>query len=182
MKPGGELSVQNLGAGSYWIELEPPDRHWYVARLEREAAAAAKPTPLAGKPLRVGAGEQVRGVRVALSGGAAAVRGRVASTTGEKLPFGLRVALVPVSAETRDDPLRHYDAAVDDDGAYLIEYVAPGDYLAVAVAPKEGEAAGRLGLAWDEAARAAARKAAEARGVRVTLGPCARRDGLDLGF
>jgi hypothetical protein len=176
-KPGGELVAKSLREGSYWLEIEPPDRHWYVARIEREVAKAAKPSPLVGRPLRIGHGEAVRGARIVLRGGAAAVRGRVTSTKGEKLPHGLRVALVPTEPERKDDPVRYYDVSVAEDGAYLVEHVAPGDYRAVVLQPK-----GAVPLAWDEAARPLARKLAEERGVAVSFRQCERRDGLDLGF
>lgn len=180
MQSADEFLAKEVEEGAHWLELDPPDRHWYVARIEREAAAGAKPAQIAGRPIRVDQSEQVRGILVTLRGGAAAVKGRVLSPDGAPVARGTRVVLVPAEETADDDALRYYEVEVGGDGAYLLDHLAPGQYRAIVLAPDEKRPAAAPPAAWDQARRTMFRKKAASAGVALMLLPCQRVDALDL--
>ena len=88
----------------------------------------------------------------------------------------MRAHLVPADAALADDVLRYAEAVVRSDGTFALTNLAPGKYWLIAkpVAAVEPTDRAARPLAWDAAARAALRKAAEAGQQTVELGSCMR--------
>jgi hypothetical protein len=123
----------------------------------------------------VAAGRAVDGVVFTIARGAAGVRGKVTpAAEGGKLPERLRVYLVPADPPLAEEPLRYYEARVEQDGAFALRNVAPGQYLVLArAAPAQDRAGFERPVAWTKEGRALLRRAA-AKEAKLELKPCGR--------
>jgi hypothetical protein len=109
-----------------------------------------------------------------------------ATTPPMTLPPRLRVHLVPAARERADDPLAFHESAVNPDGSFALNNVAPGRYLIItrttAASPDASEFNPHRPAAWDADARAALRREAEASGAAVELTTCQRVTDYTLRF
>jgi hypothetical protein len=192
----GDFVLRNLREGRQRFGVILADERLYVraATLPATAAAtaanargAATPTTidLARAGFSLKPGEQLAGASVAVSAGAASLRGRVAAAEGEQLPDGLRVYLVPAERERAEDVLRYAETTALADGTFAFKNLAPGRYLLVARANANTDARPqqpRLALALDANARTQLRRDAEAAKNAVELQPCQRAEDFALRF
>ena len=111
------------------------------------------------------------------------MRGRVApAAEGGKLPERLRVYLVPADPALAEEPLRYYEARVEQDGTFAARNVAPGAYRIIPrVAPADEAAAFDRPVSWTKEGRAALRRDA-AKEAKTDLAPCQRVKDLALRF
>ncbi len=148
------------------------------------SSAGTAPNALSEGVVTVKATERISGVTIAIGQNAAGLKGKVAgSNEGAAVPGGLHVHLVPAEREHANNVLRYGEAAVNSDGSFALTNLAPGRYLIVSRIKAETAAGARSrDLAWDAAARAKLRTAAEAANVVVELNPCQRLNDYSLSL
>lgn len=201
----GSFALRGLEPGRYRLVVRPFDDALYVRSVQIPPAASAyrppgptyakgpatkvldkstggdnpRPATAMRDALEVRAGQQVSGVSVSLSEGAAGLSGRVVVAEGNApLPFSrLRVYLVPAEREgaRAEDPLLYFEAAPDASGAFTFKSLPPGRYLVVArPAPEPNVDAPARPPHWDAESRALLRRQAEDAKLPVELQPCQR--------
>jgi hypothetical protein len=123
--------------------------------------------------------ERIGGITIAIGQDAAGLAGKV--TTEGAIPGGLRVHLVPAEREQANNVLRYREAIVNIDSTFALTNLAPGKYFIVSRVTAETATTVRHGdLAWDAAARAKLRTAAEGANTTVELKPCQRQADYSL--
>jgi len=171
----GEFVLSNLVSGLYHLETHPPDKGLYVKSITL-GPGASDPTSKAlidaGRHgLTVKPGEQLKGVTITLTDGAASLRGRV--ITKGNLPASIRLHLVPVERELADEILRYVETPIQTDGSFTLKNLAPGRYWVVARPSLDVTDSPFIRpVAWDAKGRAKLRGEAEATNVLLELQPC----------
>ncbi len=156
----GKFIIGNLSAGEYFVTTRLPTRNWYVRSATLSGAAASSPFSLT-----IRQDSQVEGFTVTLAAGAASLRGRVVpGSEGVTLPPHLRVYLLPLEQEWAEDSLRYAEAAVESEGEFGFDNLAPGRYLVVAAS--------------DGRKRAQLRREAHTTNTAIELQPC--RESTDF--
>jgi hypothetical protein len=123
--------------------------------------------------------EHIGGVTIAIGQDAAGLAGKVA--TEGAIPGGLRVHLVPVERDQANNVLRYSEAIVNSDGTFALTNLAPGKYFIVSrIKPETAATVRHRDLAWDDAARAKLRTAAEGANTNVELKPCQHQTDYSL--
>ncbi len=185
---GGEFKVRSLAGGAYRLRLKLPTEDWYLrslGRSEKPAAPNAKAPPVNAIPelITLAAGQQLTGLAVNLSTGAAGLRGRVVpAQEGAALPR-LRVHLVPAEREKADNTLFYQEATLAADGTFAFTNLAPGRYLLLArQMPAETDESELRPVAWDAKLRAQLRRDAETLNAALELKPCQRAADYELRF
>ena len=181
----GEFIIGHLESSRYRIETRLPNDALYVRAITLASAAQKQPAVAAQNGIQLKPGEQLTGITVTLSEGAANLAGKItAAIKDQQLPARVRAHLVPAEPESAADVLRYREAMADADGAFAFSNVAPGRYLIVAREVPESEMGedGPLPVAWDGQAREALRREAETSGVVVELQPCRRVTDYALRF
>ena len=197
----GAFTLRSLEAGRYRLSARPLDENLYVSSLQLPAATAptsatATTTPARGADatqranaaasrdtLEVRPGQQLTGVAVSLSEGAAGLSGRVGGAEGAPSPpyASLRVYLLPAERERTDDLLRYFETQTDADGTFLFKNLPPGRYLLLARTVDVNDSTPRP-ASWDADSRARLRREAEASNTSVELQPCQRTADFNLRF
>ncbi len=174
----GSFTIRSLRPGRYRIEPQLPDENWYVKTMTMTTNDVGRH----GVTLK--SGEQASGLAVVIANGAAGLKGRIVAGEGLKLPWRLRVHLIPAEIEAKDDLLRFAEARAESDGSFNFTNLAPGKYLLIARPLPETEAtdASARPVAWDNIERAKLRKEAEAAKVMVELKACRRIGDYVLRF
>lgn len=163
----GEFVLSHLVSGLYRVESQLPGNDLYVKSITLGPEA----TDAARHGLKVKPGEQLKGVKIILTDGAAGLRGRVI-TKGNSFA-SIRLHLVPAERESADEILRYAEAPVLADGSFTLKNLAPGRYLVVArPVLVETDSAFVRPLAWDASGRAKLRGEAEAANTVLELQPC----------
>lgn len=199
----GEFNIRNVEPGKYRFAFRLPTDAWYVRAITPGAAAGPTPATTAARVpaastspatvvlnelsqgiVTIKATERIGGVTIAIGQNAAGLSGKVAGTNeGAAIPGGLRVHLVPAEREHANNVLRYGETTVQSDGSFALTNLAPGRYLIVSRIKAETAANAReRELAWDAAARAKLRTAAEAANVVVELKPCQRLKDYSLNL
>ena len=124
----GSFRISGLPPCSAQIQYNPShdDRGLALARIERNGAPVVE-------GIKVGAGEQVTGVRVVLTYATFALRGEV-KITGGSLPTGLR--LYATVRRTGQQTSFYSGAEVDARGQFVIDGLVSGEYE-VTVGPSQ---------------------------------------------
>lgn len=123
--------------------------------------------------------ERIGGITIAIGQDAAGLAGKVANEGA--IPGGLRVHLVPAEREQANNVLRYSEAIVNSDGSFALTNLAPGKYFIVSrIKPETAATVRHRDLAWDAAARAKLRTAAESANIIVELKPCQRQADYSL--
>jgi carboxypeptidase family protein len=181
----GEFQIQGVEAGQYRIETRMLDEAWYVRAIELPETGRTGTKLNAGRNgFSVKSGERLNGLTVVLAGGAASLRGQVVAEKGASLPDRLRVHLVPSEQQAADDTLLFFEAAVQTDGSFTLNNVAPGRYFLAARQTSEERANERFPrpLVWSLNSRASLRAEAEASNIAVELKPCQRVADFELRY
>jgi Carboxypeptidase regulatory-like domain len=200
----GAFTLRAIEAGRYRVGARPFDEALYVRSIQLPAQApapnanaaragapaAAHASAAVAAPSRdaidVRSGQQLSGVTVRLSEGAALLSGRVAVQEGAPAPpFSLMpVHLLPAERESADDPLRYFEATPDASGLFVFRNLPPGRYMLVARPASEPDAAGTppRPAHWDAESRLRLRRDAEAANSPVELQPCQRASDFTLHF
>lgn len=115
----GSFRVIGLPPGKavIWVNLSPDVRGLSVSRIEYNGAADDE--------IEVGVGDHLTGVRVVLGYSAYKLRGQL-KIIGGAPPAGARFRAIAVKVS---NPMQSTPAAdVDDQGQFVFEYMAPGEY------------------------------------------------------
>jgi hypothetical protein len=174
----GEFTLRNPRAGRYRLSFAlPPNDSWYIRSitLPRRAPGNAETgatNNTASDEVSVAQNERVTGIDVTVAEGAAQIHGRIVPTMeSQPLHNRLRVYLVPTETERADDYLRYAEAAVNEEGRFMLRRIAPGRYRIFARSVSENESNERRA---DPAFRAQLRREAEATNAVIELGLCER--------
>jgi protocatechuate 3,4-dioxygenase beta subunit len=205
----GAFTLRSLEAGRYRLAVRPFDENLYVRSIElpaatsntQRAASAARPSAPAqtanaqtanaqtqAAPARgvldLRASQQLSGITVRLTEGAASISGHVVAAEGAQTPpyASLRVHLLPAEREHSDDPLRFFETTPGSDGSFSFKNLPPGRYLLLARPSADTTDATPRPAAWDSASRAKLRADAEAANTTVELQPCQRTTDFTLRF
>jgi len=182
----GEFLLQRVEPGHYRIETNTLDDAWYVRAIILEDKRRAGAAGDAGRNgFSVKAGQRVSDVTVAVAEGAASLRGRVVpEKDGTALPERLRVHLIPAEKELADDTLRFAEAAVQSDGTFTLNNLAPGRYwiLTTQASPEEASKRAPRPIAWKASSRASLRRDGEASNITLELRPCQRITDYKLRY
>jgi Carboxypeptidase regulatory-like domain len=178
----GEFSLRNLSAGQYRFNIRFVAKYWYLQSmlLQPAVAPAAKAAP-ANRPVDamrswiiLRSGDRLSSLNITLASGAASIHGNVRPVEGERIPARLYVELAPAEKEKADDALRFFATAVNNDGTFALNNLAPGRYLLIARVPAANElpVLSKLRLPDEAEARAKLRHEAEAATTEIELKPC----------
>jgi hypothetical protein len=171
----GEFLLSNLAGGLYLLETRLPSKELYIKSITLgpyPAHSIPRKAPGASlNGIRVKPGEQLKGVNIILTEGAAAVHGRV--ITKGKRPSSIRLYLVPAEREFKDEILRYAEAPILADGSFALSNLAPGRYWVVARPFLNEKGAPFIQpIAWGAKGRAELYGAAESANVLLDLQPC----------
>ena len=183
----GDFVLRGLEPGRYRLSFRLFDEALYVRSVQLPAPGPAGPGANAATPrdlFELKAGQQLTGLGVRLTEGAASLSGRVEPAEGAAPPpyAQTRVHLVPQERERAADPLRYHETWTAADGTFSFRNLAPGRYLLLARAePPAADPAPRA-AAWDADSRARLRREAESAETPVELQPCQRTADFVLRF
>jgi hypothetical protein len=179
----GSFMLRNLPPGSYRIDPRPPASGWYIRSIGIGAAqttAAKAASPVARDGITLKSGERVSGLTIAITEGAASIRGRLTAAEGQTVPPNLRVYLVPAEKETAENILRFFEVSTDSDGSFAVGNIAPGRYWIIARAV--GEAATANLVRQNAALRSSLLKEAEEAPHEIPLQPCQKLSDYEIRF
>jgi hypothetical protein len=175
----GAFSIKNMPAGNYQIEPAAPASGWFVRSVQFDRNVAVN---VARDGVLLKRGDRLTGLTVTFTEGAAKIKGHLSAGEGQTLPLKLRVYLVPEEREAAGNLYRYYEAAVERDGAFTIDNLAPGRYLAVARRSEESELGTTKLVRLDETLRTTVLKEAGALKKAIAFKPCEQVDDFDLPF
>lgn len=181
----GFFTLRNLPPGSYRIDPRPPASGWYIRTITIGATpAAARTTSVvtARDGVAVRGGEQISGLMVTMTEGAARLRGRISGTEAQTLPLRLRVYLIPAEPEAAENVLRFYESWSEADGRFTVDNVAPGKYWIVARPAPENESGIVISVRRDATLRANVLRDAGTLKRLVTLTPCQQVADFELPY
>jgi hypothetical protein len=172
-----EFVLYNLMGGLYRLETALPAKDLYVKSVTFRPIphdrTASKLMDAGREGLRLKQGEQVNGVTVTVTDGAASLQGRVI-TKGSSTAL-IRIHLVPAEGEAADEVLRYAEVSVAADGTFELKNIAPGRYWVLAKDRQGGDSTYARPAAWDVKGRAALRRDALASNVSIDLRPCQQK-------
>ena len=172
----GEFNIPIITPARYRLQLRLPGENWFVRSITQSASShGSQPVDVAGSGVLISTSQRVSDLLVTISEGAAGLRGKVVSATqGAGLHPHLRVYLVPAETESLDDTIRFAETAVDSDGSFALNNLAPGRYYPLVRKQSDSQAMERnpRPLAWDLAARSKIRRDAQKADVVMELQRC----------
>lgn len=185
----GDFLLGKLAPGQYRFDTRFFARYWYLRAISLRPSAAPKTASktqpanqnvvnpifdLARNGLALKSGSRVAGVNVAITEGAASLRGHIAVGENEKLPTAMIVYFIPAEKDQGDNVLRYFTAPVNGDGTFTINHLPPGTYWALSRQNNDREAqiVSRLRLPDGAEDRAKLRHDGEALKANIELKPC----------
>jgi hypothetical protein len=184
----GEFTLFNLRPGLFRIQPRLPVESWYVRSINLIAPAATGKPKVAARDaarsgLQLSQGERLTGLAVIVAEGAAFITGKILpAKEGQPIPSQVRVYLVPAEPEMAEDAIRYREALATNDATFTLANLAPGRYyiLAKEVSEASPNEDGARPAAWDQTARSAIRREAEAANQTIELQPCRRLTDYSL--
>ncbi|HEX7331258.1 MAG TPA: carboxypeptidase-like regulatory domain-containing protein [Pyrinomonadaceae bacterium] len=171
----GAFVVRALPPARYQFEPRFYARYWYTQSITMNTTAP-KPQKIdaAATWTALKSGEQLTNVIITLAEGAASIRGRLELAEGAVTPAGRVVYLIPAEPDKAEDVLRFSVTEVASDGAFTLNNLPPGKYLAVTQTNVDAQIATLTKLRQPEAAaaRTKLRRTAEAQKTDIELKPC----------
>lgn len=182
----GEFVISLVRPGVQRLDVELPGEQLYIRAMTlAQTDPNAKPIDVAKNGITLKSGDKVKGLVVALSEGAAGLRGKVVTGEDNKAPsMKMRVHLIPAEPEAVDQVLRYAEAELATDGSFSLTNLAPGKYWLIARenSDQEQSEADRKPLAWDAGARVALRFEGEASKKVIELNRCQRMSDFVLSY
>ena len=175
----GDFLLRNLRAGIYRLNVQLPSAAWYFRSVTLGAATKAADSRVISDGISVK--QSVSGLTVTISEGAAGIRGRLTVAEGQRLPARTIVYLVPAEKENATNLLRYFEARAENDGAFNLRNVVPGDYLIHARAA-ESDATRMTSIREDSDFRTAIIREAEKAKQSLTLKACERLDNYEFAY
>ena len=173
-----EVRFRNLSAGSYRFAVRLPAAGWYLKDV-----TLGKPEPnISRNGIAIKQGDKVSGLTIIIAEGGASLRGRVTTAEGQTLPANLHLYLAPAEREQSDNPLRFFQAAVGNDGTFVVGNIAPGRYWVV-TEPSDftGDDAGKTERT-DTAVRVKILHDATGLSKDITFKPCERTADYEFRY
>lgn len=174
----GDFAFRNLRPGTFHLSVQLPGPAWYVR------AVTLGPQPKGPDYRVISDGisvkqQSISGLTVTMSEGAAAVRGQLTVSEGQRLPGRVFVYLVPAEKEDAANLLRYFETPVENGGRFYARNVPPGDYLLVGLKADGERPPGNL-VRQDSSLRASVVREAQKSKQSVSLKPCERLDNYEL--
>jgi hypothetical protein len=184
-KENGEVALRNLASGQYQIITRLFAKYWYLRSISLSGPAgqqANRSTDVASNWMTVRSGEQLTGLTVTLTEGAASLQGQVKLNEGETLPGRLYVYLVPVEREKEQDVLRFFASPVSAAREIAVNHISPGRYWILAQPALEGPMPPltRLRLPDEKETRTKLRHDAEQLKMEIEFKPCQNVTAYEL--
>ena len=176
----GSFALRNLSPGRYLPDPRFYARYWFVSSINIPATPKIDP---AANWTTLKLGDQISNLTITLAAGAASIRGRLKPVDNADIQSGFGVYLVPAEKEKAADVLRYFMAAPEADGAFALNNLAPGRYLAL-VQPLDAQTNTLVKLRLPESAetRAKLRRAAESQQTNLELKPCQNLTDYELAI
>lgn len=167
--------------GLFRLEVDFPNARYYLRSISRANPNGAL-VDLRRLGVAVASGEQVENVLLTVADRAAGISGRIIRPKNVSGATISRLHLVPAESANGDDFLLYRELEIDNDGTFAFTNLAPGRYFLYAeplalATPSDLDG---VPAAWDPAARAKLRRAAESANVSLELKPCQRVDNFTL--
>ncbi len=179
----GSFTLRNLPPGSYRIDPRPPASGWYVRSIATQTVAARAASPVVARDgISLKSGERVSGLTVAITEGAASIRGRISVAAGQSLPPSMRLYLVPAERDSTENLLRFFEGTVANDGTFAIGNLAPGRYWMIAQPAVESDSNSVKSIKSDSAFRSKVLRDGEALKKEIAFKPCERTTDYDLPY
>ena len=175
--PSGALAWHNVRPGKYRFEPHFYARYWYLQSITMNTTGV-KPQKIdaAANWTVTKSGEQLNNVVITIAQGAASLRGRLAVAEGASVQSGTNLYLIPAEPDKAMDVLRYFVTEVAADGAFALNNLPPGKYLALIQVNVDAPIATQPKLREPEAeavaARAKLRRTAETKKTEIDLKPC----------
>jgi hypothetical protein len=176
----GNFVLDHLAPGRYRVRMNLVSEDLYVRSITMVGRLPEQRIP-AG-PLTIKSADNIKGVVVSVSAGAASVGGRtVTADQTSKLPAGVRVHLVPAEPEEAADALRFLQTDAQVNGEFVFTNVAPGRYWLLA---RPGNARSQPGPTEpsDAIRHAGLRREAAVVNNSIQLQPCQRTTNYILRY
>ena len=174
----GTFALRNLSPGRYLFEPRFYARYWYLSSISIPATPKTDP---AANWTTIKFGDQITNVTITLAEGAASLRGRLKPAENAGIPSGFGVYLLPAEREKTADVLRYFVATVQADGAFAVNNLPPGRYLALVQAlDAQANTPGKLRLPEAAETRTKLRRAAESQKTNLELKPCQNLTNYEL--
>jgi hypothetical protein len=176
----GAFTMRNVRRGQYALSTRFFGRYWYLRSISipTTPANAAKQSP-SSRDLSKGwttikSGDRITGLTIALTEGAASVRGQLTVDQDKKLEPGLSIYLAPAERDRAEDPLHYFTQQVSDDGSFSLTSIPPGHYWILAQQPQPDSPTTTEKLRLPDAldTRTRIRRAAETVKTEIELKPC----------
>src|SRR5262249_17756614 len=128
----GSLVWGNVRVGRYRFEPRFYARYWYLKSITMKTKGV-KPHLIdaAATWTSVKSGDQLSNVTIPLAEGAASIRGRLAVAEGAVIQPRTSLYLIPAEPDKTTDVLRFFVTAIASDGAFTLNTLPPGKYLAL---------------------------------------------------
>ena len=127
----GNFVLDRLPPGRYQLDMDLVSEDYHVRSITTVGQSPERRIP--ASPLMIKSGENIKGVVVSISDGAAGVRGRIfARDQISKLPTGLRVHLVPAAVDGAANSMRFLQTDASENGEFAFKSVPPGRYWLLA--------------------------------------------------
>ena len=189
----GTFAAYRLYADRYRLDVNLPTDAWYLKAIVLGEAAkvgvtsprSAQANEVVSKGVALKAGDKVENLLITVAEGAAAVSGKVVtSSEAERLPARLRVYVVPAEKERAEDLLRYAQVEAQSDGTFTLANLAPGKYWLISkeIPGNELDDVAPRPAFWDIQSRAALRKEAEAANTSLELQTCQQIKELRLRY
>jgi hypothetical protein len=182
----GEFTLGFLRAGVHRLDLQLPSEILYIKSATLPPTSSnTKPLDAAKTGFAVKSGDNMKGLVVTLSEGAAGLRGKVVTGEENKPPARkMRVHLVPAEPEAVDEVLRYFEAEVASDASFSLTNLAPGKYWLVAreMSEQEQSETDRKPVAWYSAGRIGLRFEGDASKKVIELAQCQRLPDFVLKY
>ena len=177
----GFFTMRDLKPGRHRIELELPDKLWYLKAM---AMTGSKPAVDPATGLTVKSGDKLSGLRLTIASGAALLKGKIMLAENTNPPVRLHVHLIPAEPQANENVLRFAETSADADGAFTFTHIAPGKYFVFARTILDSESGDKSlrPAAWEVAERNKLRKEAEAANDAIELKLCQQITGYALRF
>ena len=176
----GNFVLDHLAPGRYRVGIDLVSEDLYVRSITMIGRVPEQRIPASA--LTIKSGDNIKGVVVRVSDGAAGIRGRtVMSDQTSKLPMGVRLYLVPAEPDEAADAIRFLQTDAQENGEFGFTNVAPGRYWLLARSsnersqPSEPEASEAM-------TRARLRRDAIAVNNSIGLQPCQRTTNYLLRY
>lgn len=177
----GSFVLERLAPGRYHVSMNLANADLYVRSITMPGNVREQRIPLGTVAIK--SGDNVKGLEVRVTEGAAGVRGRIVpADTTAKPQSQLTVHLVPAERESAADAVRFAETDAKENGEFVFANVAPGRYWLLVRQSTNPRSERGAPEAVETVARAQLRREAEASNNSLELQPCQRATNYLLRY